>query len=220
MLEDPHPINPPHGLVRPLAAVAIVGPLFYIGLTTGLGLFVDGYDPIRDTQSELGAVDSPVHHLMNFTGFAPLGLSILGFAALYALVVRRGWVQLLAVLLLGIAGVGMVAVSFFPCDAGCVDITDTGRMHGLLSAPGAIGLPVTAMISAYLFRDDPRFGTRWQSVSFWLGALALASGPVVAAGLLEDAVGLLQRAGMWSPLIWMSITAARLAPAPTGTGSE
>lgn len=192
------------------ALIGIAGPIFYIGLTTILGLLWDGYDQIRDTQSELGAVDSPYRHAMNVGGFMALGVSILAFAAAYRWELPRGIVQLLATGLLCLAGAGMVIVGFFPCDPGCVDVTDTGRLHGVFSAPGAIGLPVAAMLSASVFRSDGRFSIRWQIVSFWLGLLSLASGPIIAAGLAEDVSGLLQRAGMWSPLLWMAAVSIRL----------
>lgn len=144
---------------RGLALVGIVGPLLYILLTIVLGLLWEGYNPIRDTQSELGAVDSPYGDLMNVAGFVGLGVTISGFAAAYFLLLRGGLVKALAVALLTVAAVGMVVVGFFPCDAGCVDVTRTGELHGLWSVPGAIGLPLAAALSASAFRTDGRFGT-------------------------------------------------------------
>jgi len=190
--------------------VSALGPFAYIVLTTALGVMWEGYDHIRDTQSELGAVDSPYRHVMNFGGFAGLGVVILAFAGGYWWGLRRGVAHLVATGLLVVAGVGMVTVAFFPCDAGCVDVTTTGRLHGMFSAPGAIGLPGAAMISASVFRADGRLGFRWQPVSFWLGLLTLASGPVTAAEFVEGVNGLLQRVAMWTPLLWMSAVSARL----------
>jgi len=198
------------GAARSLALIGVVGPVFYILLVTVLGLLWEGYNPIRDTQSELGAVDSPYRVLMNVAGFMGLGVSILAFSGAYYIVLRNGWAKVLATGLLVIAGVGMVVVGFFPCDAGCVDVTRTGQLHGTFSMPGAIGLPVAAMISGLVFRSDGRFGTPWQIVSFWLGLVTLASGPLVAAGLVEGMNGLLQRAGMWPPLIWMMAVSVKL----------
>ncbi len=195
---------------RALALLGVAGPVFYIVLTTVLGLLWEGYDPVRDTQSELGAVDSPYRMLMNVAGFMVLGLCILAFAAAYSLLLRGAWVKWAAVALLVVAGTGMVVVGFFPCDAGCVDVTTTGRLHGAFSAPGAIGLPVAAMLSAQVFRSDGTFGRTAQFVSFWVGLLTLMSGPIVAAGLLENVLGLLQRAGMWPPLVWMTVVSWRL----------
>jgi hypothetical protein len=44
---------------RAFAVIGLVGPLFYIWLVIVLGLLWSGYDPFRQTQNELGAVDSP-----------------------------------------------------------------------------------------------------------------------------------------------------------------
>jgi hypothetical membrane protein len=195
---------------RALALLGAVGPVGYLVLVTVLGLLWDGYDPIRDTQSELGAVDSPYRLVMNLAGFMGLGVSILAFAAAYYLLLASSWAKVLATGLLAIAGLGMVVVGFFPCDAGCVDVTATGRLHSLFSMPGAIGLPAAAMVSALVFRRDGRFGTAWQLVSFWLGLAALVSGPLIAAELVTGVNGLAQRTAMWTPLAWMVAVSIKL----------
>jgi Protein of unknown function (DUF998) len=118
---------------RALALIGMIGPVLYILLVTALGLLSEGYDPVRDTQSELGAVDSPYQGLMNIAGFMGLGVSILAFSAAYFLLLRKGFVTTLAAGLLAIAGVGMVVVGFFPCDASCVDVTRRGRLHSVFS---------------------------------------------------------------------------------------
>jgi hypothetical membrane protein len=197
-----------------LALVGVVGPLGYLVLVTVLGLLWDGYDPIRDTQSELGAVDSPYRLVMNVAGFMGVGVSILAFAAAYHRLLRPSLAKTLATGLLVVAGVSMVVVGFFPCDAGCVDVTGTSRLHSVFSMPGAIGLPAAAMLSALVFRSDGRFTTAWQVVSFWLGLAALVSGPLIAGELLQGANGLLQRAGMWPPLLWMMAVSLSCSPSP------
>jgi hypothetical protein len=52
-----------------LALLGLLGPLGYPALVTVLGLLWDGYDPVRDTQSQLGAVDAPHRVVMNVAGF-------------------------------------------------------------------------------------------------------------------------------------------------------
>jgi hypothetical protein len=87
-------------------------------LVAVLGLLWDGYDPIRDTQSELGALDSPYRLVMNLAGFMGLGVSILTFAAAYYLLLAPSAAKVLATGLLAIAGLGMVVVGFAnPSDA-------------------------------------------------------------------------------------------------------
>jgi Protein of unknown function (DUF998) len=127
---------------RALALIGMIGPVLYILLVTALGLLSEGYDPVRDTQSELGAVDSPYQGLMNIAGFMGLGVSILAFSAAYFLLLRKGFVTTLAAGLLAIAGVGMVVVGFFPCDASCVDVTRTGRLHSSSAFLGRWACPL------------------------------------------------------------------------------
>ncbi|MBK9178710.1 MAG: DUF998 domain-containing protein [Acidimicrobiales bacterium] len=206
---------------RLLALIAAIGPIAFIALTIVLGVSWEGYDPVRDTQSELGAVNAPHGTVMNVAGFMGLGLCILAFAGAYGLVLRGRWARWLGLLLIVAAGTGMVVVGFFPCDADCVDVTVTGRLHGVFSAPGAIGLPLAAIVSSLVFRLDGRFGTGWQLVSFWGGLLALASGPVIQAELFSEWNGLVQRLAMWPALLWVSAVSVRLhtlASAADGTG--
>lgn len=192
------------------AVLGTAGPPLYLVLTIVLGLLEPGYDAVRDTQSELGAVDAAHPAVMNVGGFTALGIALLGFATAYALVLRGGWERWAAAGLAAVAGLGMVAVGFFPCDSGCVDVTATGRVHGVLSAPAAVALPTAAVLSARVLGLDGRFGRSWSWVSFVVGLVGLASGPVVAAGLLGDALGLVQRVGMWPPLLWSSALSWRL----------
>jgi hypothetical protein len=195
---------------RILARIAIAGPVYYVVFVTILGLLWAGYDPVRQTQSELGAVDAPHGLLMNVAAFMALGLVTLAFAGAYFLMVRHSAWKLVAVAALVVAGLGFVIVGFFPCDAGCVDVTRTGELHSVFSMPPAIGLPVGMMLSAAAFHADGGFGSRWQVASFVLGALALASGPIIAAELLTGYDGLLQRVAMWTPLLWVAVVSLRL----------
>lgn len=188
----------------------VVGTVSYLVLVTVLGVLWDGYDPVAQTQSELGAVDAPHTVLMNVGGFMVLGLSILAFAGAYLLLLRRSLARDVAVGLLGLAGLGMVTVGFFPCDPGCVDVTATGRLHGVFSMPGAIGLPGAAIVSAVALREDARFSVLWQGVSLGLGLASLLSGPLIAAEVFPEVNGLLQRVGMWSSLLWMVALSAKL----------
>ena len=194
---------------RALALVGAVGPVGYLVLVTVLGLLWDGYDPIRDTQSELGALDSPYRLVMNLAGFMGLGVCILAFAAAYWLLLASSWAKVLATGLLAIAGLGMVVVEFFPCDAGCVDGGDGAAALGVQHAggdrPAGRGHGVGAGV-------PPRraVGHGLALVSFWLGLAALVSGPLIAAELVGGVDGLVQRAAMWAPLVWMVAVSIRL----------
>ena len=122
-------------------------------LATTLGLAWDGYDQIRDTQGELGAVDCPYRHAMNVGGFMVLGASMLAFAATYHRELPRGIAQRLATWLLCVRR-GDGDRRLLPLRPGLRRRHEYGPTHGLFSAPGAIGLPVAVMLSASVFRLD------------------------------------------------------------------
>ena len=63
---------------------------------------------------------------------------------------------------------------------------------------------------------EPRetIGTAWQVASFWLGLLTLASGPIIAAELVGEVNGGLQRAAMWAPLLWITLVSWKLRSSP------
>src|SRR5918995_529124 len=128
---------------------------------------------------------------MNVAGFRGLGLTILALAAAYSVVLRRSRAKAVAAGLLVIAGLGMVLVGFFPRDAGCVDVTGSGRLHSVFSMPGAIGLSLAAMVSATVFSSDGRLRRGWQVASFTIGLIALASGPIIGAELVDRGNALL-----------------------------
>ena len=60
--------------------IGIIGPIFYFVLLTILGLLWEGYDPISTGMSEIGALDSPFRHIMNYLGFSLLGITIVLFS--------------------------------------------------------------------------------------------------------------------------------------------
>jgi hypothetical membrane protein len=194
----------------PAALLGAAGPLVFMAVVLLAGLSWSGYDPVRQTQSELGAVDSPVRWMMNLGGFVLLGITLLAFALAYRSLLRpSGWREVVVVLLV-LAGGGMIAVGFTPCDAGCIDVTTTGRWHSILSAPGAIGVSLAMVASGAAFRIDGRFSVRWQVASVTLGVLTLLSGPLIAREVFAGLGGLLQRAAMGVAMAWLCAVGVRL----------
>lgn len=192
-----------------LAGVVAATAIGYLALTLVLGALLPGYDLVRQTQSELGAVDVPLGWAMN-AGFALLGGAVLGLARLLgAALVPSRWRTLLAIALI-VAGTGFVVVALFPCDPGCVDATTVGRWHSRLSLPPAVGLPVAMMLFAPAAARGGPFGPAWRRASFGVGLLSLGGGPVVGLELVPEVDGLLQRLAMWPAVAWLVAVAWRL----------
>lgn len=186
----------------------VVGPVFYFLLLTALGLMWKGYNPTVQSMSEIGSVVSPYKDIMNYLGFSLLGIFISLFGVGLLKEFRRGVLQYLTFFLVLIAGVFMFAVGFFPCDAGCVDVTKTGEMHSLTSTVPSITLPLAAMIIAIIITK--KWGKRWGYISFWLGALSMISGPIMFISQIAPYVGIIQRVGIGLSLLWMVLISAKI----------
>jgi hypothetical membrane protein len=185
----------------------IVGPVFYFLLLTILGSLWTGYNPILQSMSEIGSVVSPYKDTMNYFGFSMLGI----FMALFGVGVIRefgkGIWQILAFFLVLVAGIFMFAVGFLPCDAGCVDVTQTGRWHSITSTVPSIALPLAAMILATVFAK--RWSKKWGHISFWLGVFSMSSGPIMFIPSIAPYLGLAQRIGIGLSLLWMILISAK-----------
>lgn len=179
----------------------IVGPVFYFLLLIILGLMWDGYDPILQSMSEIGSVVSPYKDMMNYLGFSLLGVSISLFGVGLLRELGRGAIQYLTLSSILIAGIFMFAVGFFPCDAGCVDVTKTGELHSLTSTVPSIALPLAAMLIASVVAK--KWGKGWGHISFWLGASSMAFGPIMFISAVAPYLGLAQRVGIGLSLLWM-----------------
>jgi hypothetical protein len=129
--------------------------------------------------------------------------------------VGRGALPWLGFALVLIAGAFMFAVGFFPCDPGCIDVTQTGRLHSLTSTVPAIALPLAAIVMATPITR--RWGALWGWLSFGLGMLSMASGPIMFLPAAASMLGLVQRLGIGLSLLWMvviSVQALRATPGP------
>ena len=193
---------------RILIFAGIIGPVFYLLLLITLGSIWAGYNPIIQSMSEIGGVSSPYKDIMNYLGFSLLGI----FIVLFSIGLRRefggGVLGNISFFFLLIAGASMVAVGFYPCDAGCIDVTQTGKMHSILSTPPSITLPLAAIAMANVFTR--RWGKKWGYISFWLGVFSMISGPVMFLPFVASYLGLVQRIGIGLSLGWMFVVSMKL----------
>ena len=188
---------------KSLIIFCIIGPIYYFLLLWILGVLWEGYDPIFQSMSEIGAVDSPYRHYMNFFGFSFIGVCILSFAILYKFEFNHSISQQISFYSLIIAGIFMVAVGFLPCDAGCIDVTTIGKLHSITSTIPAIFLPLAAIFSGQVTTFQPNWGKKWGYISFYLGLLSMASGPIMFISAIENYLGLIQRLGIGISLLWI-----------------
>lgn len=188
----------------------IIGPIIYFLLLTILGALWTGYNPITQSMSEIGGVVSPYKNIMNVFGFSLLGI----FIALFAFGFKNEFKDKLAIkigfMFLLISGAFMFLVGFFPCDAGCIDVTATGRLHSITSTPPSIFMPLAAIFAASVFTSAPGWGKKWGYASFILGILSMSAGPIMFLPSAINYMGLIQRIGIGLSLIWMFVVALKI----------
>lgn len=187
--------------------VGITGAVFYFLLLTTLGLMWRNYNPVLQSMSEIGSVASPYKNIMNYLGFSLLGICITFFGIGLFKKFGKGILQYLTFFLVLVAGIFMFTVGFFPCDAGCVDVTKTGAIHSLVSTVPSIALPLAAMLMATIITK--KWGTKWGHISFWLGVISMASGPVMFVPQIAPYLGIVQRIGIGLSLLWMALVSTK-----------
>ncbi len=106
--------------------------LIFLIIAVPLGFFYPGYDQFTDVISKQGAVDSPIMLQTNILFFL-MGLFLLFFGfGLYRNYPKYLSGKIGSVFII-LTGLSATLVGFFPCDAGCIDVTITGEIHQFVS---------------------------------------------------------------------------------------
>lgn len=188
--------------------IGIIGPIFYFVLLTILGLLWEGYDPISTGMSEIGALDSPFRHIMNYLGFSLLGITIVLFSFGLRSYFGKGLLMRIAHILLLLGGGVMFLVGFLPCDSNCIDVTQTGRLHSLTSTITAILIPLGLMTCANPI--SKKWNKKWGYTSFYMGMLSMAGGPIMFIENMDNYTGLIQRLGLGFSLLWIVLVSFKI----------
>jgi hypothetical membrane protein len=193
-----------------LLLAGIIGPIMYFLIMTTLGLLWPGYSAISNYMSELGGVESPFKNTMNIFGFMGLGISLIFFGTGLHYSLSKNIYSKITVYTSILAGIFMFLVGFFPCDAGCIDITPTGTYHTYTSIPPSLFLPLSAMASAFAFLKESARFKKWAYVFFWLGFLSMASGALSTLTIIQPYIGLAQRFGIGFSLLFVILSSTVL----------
>lgn len=180
----------------------LITPIFFLLLTI-LGALWTGYDPIHRHMSEVGAVNSPYNMIMNLFGFILAGFSVL----LVGIIAHQGNANktktgIIVAWLTIISGFAFILVGIFPCDANCIDVTISGRLHTIFSMIPAMLLPTAAILSYWLLDNKCM-----ASVAMAFGLLSFLGGTLMSLPVFETQLGLFQRLGMFFAMAWVSLFA-------------
>ncbi len=199
--------------MRILTLGGLAGPILFASTTILCAGLRPDYSHVHDFISELGATDTPHAWLMNYAGFVPAGLFLVGFGASIKVSLPQQRAATLGALLVALFGAGVALSGLFSCDVGCPQ--DGGSIQNLIHdrlAPftflsGSLG----AASLGLGFRRLPSLRPIW--------LYSTASG-VAGLGLLAAVASTLETrelTGLWQRLLlavllgWCAVVALRLS---------
>lgn len=192
-------------LIKFFSIAGMAGPLFFIVLVVVLGFIWDGYSPIKQFISEVGAINSPYSLIMQFAGFSLLGLSWISFCLLLLIELKRTWRSRIGILLLFLGSVAMFMVGFYPCDVSCINVTVVGRTHSVLAMISNISFVFGMLILHFQLHEDLRFSKSLRRKLFIMAVISNILSPLIILPQLEYVTGIIQRIALLIPLIWTII---------------
>ncbi|HMK91811.1 MAG TPA: DUF998 domain-containing protein [Thermoleophilia bacterium] len=186
-----------------LAAVTVIGILYFFAAVTAEELLRPLYDPVQRTISELAV--GPFGFLQT-SAFVALGLSLLALQhALYRRL-RHTIASRVALALLGLCGLLSFAAAIFPTDLKGAVVTAAGTVHEVVASVGYAGLIVAMILLSLHFRRDERWRA-FARPSSSLAVLGVCTSIVMGATSQTDVSGLSQRLMVVPLLSWVVWTA-------------
>ncbi len=179
--------------MRLLAFGGIVGPALFVVVTIFSAALRPDYSHARQFISELGATGTPYAALMNYAGFVPAGLMLVGFGIALATILPASRWSLAAAALLALFGAGVAADGIMSCDPGCPQ--SEGSLENLLHNRIAPVAFLCAIIGAGIVGLDMRRVPAWRRLSRY----SLLTSLVALGFLLALAASLETRllTGLW-----------------------
>lgn len=196
---------------------AVAGLVAFIGdylIPFILAPFYPGFSHMKEVQSELGTVKSPVARWMNLWWIA-FGILCIWFGIGYALSFSEGRAPgAVAGALIVVFGAGAgIGAGVFPQEPGGTEYTTRGKLHGIFAGVGELAVIVVPLVNLWVFSlaDEPCF--------WWTSAAAF---PLVAGtfGLflagkgrqegLVSYVGFWQRAYFLILYLYLGLLAVRM----------
>jgi hypothetical membrane protein len=205
--------------MRVLAAGGLVGPVILALITILCAAQQPHYSHIHNLISELGVAGTPWAILMNYGGFVPAGLLLVGFGVSLRDGVPRGRTSNVGTLLILFFGFGIALSGLFSCDVGCPQFGGSlenlihDRLAPVTFASGGIGV----ILLGWRFRGIPSLRRLWV-YSVASGILGLSFLVAVASSLeSRELTGLWQRLLLAVLFIWCAVVGYWFA---RGSGSR
>lgn len=199
--------------MRVLAWGGVAGPLLFASVVVVCAALRPGYSHVDRFISELGATGSPHAGLMNYAGFIPGGLLVMGLAASIRARLPRQLLATLGALLVLLFGAGIALSGVFSCDVGCPRTGGSleNLIHDRLAPVTFLSASFGAICVGLCFRGLRPLRSLWvYSIGSGLSGLALLA-MVVSTLESRELVGLWQRLMLAVLFAWCAVVGVRLA---------
>jgi hypothetical membrane protein len=204
-----------------MAALAgILAPILYIGMVIILGLLEPGYSQRTMMMSILGAVQGWRGAIFNL-GLVLIGVSLIVFGFGLHRNVNQGKGNRLGLILLIIAGAGLMGSGYYHCDVGCINIIQEPDFRGQMHMLFAFITGLSLAFSPLPFFFSMKYDSRWKNYrGMTLAAVILSNIPGIIMWItlfttrLPEWEGAIQRLGLVFPLIWVEVMAIKLLYLP------
>ena len=196
------------GLQRWLALGGLIAPCVFVAAVTVTSAARPDYRHDQQMISLLGELGGPRAAVMNFAGFLPYGLLVLGLAAGLHQGIRNGPGDWLGPLLVGVYGLGYIAVAFAPCSPGCTGTSSaTGeQIHFLVSRI----IFLTAVAGPFVLFGRLARDPAWSSLRYVVVLLPAVGYMLFLIPLPNVGAGTQQRMFIGCTLSWILALAWRL----------
>ncbi len=192
-----------------LAVFGIIGPAVYAIVLTVLGLLWEGYNPISQGMSELGAANAPHALFMNVFGFQLLGIFIVAFGYGLRRFLNGNWLSKMGIALVIIGGIDLIVVGFFPTDVGGVTSSFTGLVHDISATIASNTIIMGMIVLGLHFREDSKW-KNYYIITLILALGALSVSPVPMFSEHSPYLGVFQRLGIGLALFWIIIISLKM----------
>jgi hypothetical membrane protein len=197
-------------LQKTSAIFGMIGPVINAIVFTVLGVLYPGYNPISQFISELATSEAPHNTIMNILGFVVFGLYLIFFGIGLYLGVKKHILTTISMILFIISGFCILALSVFPCDVGCQNVTFTGIGHNLLIKFPTFAMPIAIILSVYPVWRDRKWRKYCWLFFLQIGIFVLVYSPIAIYIDLSLVNGLVQRLGLSVPLSWIFIMSIKI----------
>ena len=197
--------------MRTFSIGGVVGPILFVVVIAVAGALRPDYSHISNFISELGATGTSRAWLINYAGFVPAGLMLLGFGLALGHQLRRHHLSPIAAVLVIAFAVGMTTSGIASCDLGCPQGTGTleNRVHDNIAPVAFLSLIIGVAIFGFQVRRIPR----WRGLSAYsLLSSAVAFGlmaTLVASIEAREFTGLWQRLLLGVLFLWCAVVSTR-----------